>query len=554
MSWPSGSCACSECTVLTHPREAKWLCGCGLQANLLQGLCIVLFLGPDQLLERPYLWSVQSCGQTCDALPSAPKWRCLAEAALKNPVSTPKVTGCIRQESIGALDSIVKCLDFAARRFRRVWAARATSDHASLTGAWKAASSFDSCNRLPVQALHVRPLAHTRHPGQGLMAPASEQEMQKELDKFKGMQEGLQKDYEARMGLIAQQQETELVKQEFDSIEEDAVVYKLVGPVMVKQNVDDAKANVAKRLEYISGELDRSNKIIGEKEKELSDKQKQLIKSVPANHVGHVKTEDKHSIAFLLQGVMKAVQLTAAIFLATIATFFMAGQEAPIDFVSARWIGGPVARSPGPRTACRAEVQESEDLEEEDEAPDVDLDKDPNWLKVKQEMARIWDMRYESEDWLIADDVKGIMDEHLQTIVGRKNYLDMEETFVEVADEEPKPGEISKEDFTEAIYWHRRCRGIPVLPILLLGVALAIATTCFVGGTHSTSTSLRGGSPTARGAVPETLELSSSVTTALEVSTPGWWANIVLLVVPCAILIIIYLQSERQKFEEATQK
>ncbi|CAE7696833.1 unnamed protein product [Symbiodinium sp. CCMP2592] len=93
-----------------------------------------------------------------------------------------------------------------------------------------------------------------------------------------------------------------------------------------------------------------------------------------------------------------------------------------------------------------------------------------------------------------------------------------------------------------------------VLPILLLGVALAIATTCFVGGTHSTSTSLRGGSPTARGAVPETLELSSSVTTALEVSTPGWWANIVLLVVPCAILIIIYLQSERQKFEEATQK
>ncbi|CAE7609798.1 PFDN6 [Symbiodinium pilosum] len=110
------------------------------------------------------------------------------------------------------------------------------------------------------------------------MAPANEQEMQKELDKFKGMQEGLQKDYEARMGLIAQQQETELVKQEFDSIEEDAIVYKLVGPVMVKQNVDDAKANVSKRLEYISGELDRSNKIIAEKEKDLGDKQKQLIK------------------------------------------------------------------------------------------------------------------------------------------------------------------------------------------------------------------------------------------------------------------------------------
>eukprot|EP00434_Breviolum_minutum_P021603 symbB.v1.2.019068.t1/scaffold1542.1/size112718/3 len=97
--------------------------------------------------------------------------------------------------------------------------------------------------------------------------------MQKELEKFKAMQETLQKAYEARMGLIAQQQETELVKEEFDTIEEDAVVYKLVGPVMVKQN-----GNVSKRLEYISGELERSNKIITEKETELGEKQKHLIK------------------------------------------------------------------------------------------------------------------------------------------------------------------------------------------------------------------------------------------------------------------------------------
>eukprot|EP00971_Amphidinium_carterae_P241587 4797157-Amphidinium_carterae.1 len=30
----------------------------------------------------------------------------------------------------------------------------------------------------------------------------------------------------------------------------------------VKQPVDDAKANVSKRLEYITGELDRSNKVM----------------------------------------------------------------------------------------------------------------------------------------------------------------------------------------------------------------------------------------------------------------------------------------------------
>eukprot|EP00435_Cladocopium_sp_Y103_P068540 s115_g31.t1 len=109
----------------------------------------------------------------------------------------------------------------------------------------------------------------------------------------------------------------------------------------------------------------------------------------------------------------------------------------------------PLARAAGvadafvrARTKLRAEDME-EDLEE------VDLDNDPNWPKVKKEMIRIWNIRHESDEWLVADDVKLIMDEHLQSVVGKQNYLDMEETFVEVADEEPRPGEISRESFSE---------------------------------------------------------------------------------------------------------
>merc|ERR1719331_1320764 len=92
------------------------------------------------------------------------------------------------------------------------------------------------------------------------------------------MQEALQKSFDSRMSLVAQQQETQLVKEEFENLEDGAVVYKLVGPVMVKQNVDDAKGNVEKRLEYIVGELDRSNKLIESQEKELQEKQQHLIK------------------------------------------------------------------------------------------------------------------------------------------------------------------------------------------------------------------------------------------------------------------------------------
>eukprot|EP00927_Polykrikos_kofoidii_P079859 TRINITY_DN76695_c0_g1_i1.p1 TRINITY_DN76695_c0_g1~~TRINITY_DN76695_c0_g1_i1.p1 ORF type:complete len:135 (+),score=45.56 TRINITY_DN76695_c0_g1_i1:91-495(+) len=102
--------------------------------------------------------------------------------------------------------------------------------------------------------------------------------LEKELEQFKSLQEQVQKNYESRMGQIAQQQETQLVKEEFDNLEDGAVVYKLVGPVLVKQGIDDAKSNVEKRLDYITGELDRSNKIISTMEADMQAKQQLLIK------------------------------------------------------------------------------------------------------------------------------------------------------------------------------------------------------------------------------------------------------------------------------------
>ena len=43
--------------------------------------------------------------------------------------------------------------------------------------------------------------------------------------------------------------------QELDLLEDDANVYKLIGPVLVKQDLAEANANVRKRIEYISAEL-----------------------------------------------------------------------------------------------------------------------------------------------------------------------------------------------------------------------------------------------------------------------------------------------------------
>lgn len=45
--------------------------------------------------------------------------------------------------------------------------------------------------------------------------------------------------------------------QELKLLDDDATVYKLIGPAMIKQDLVEAKANVGKRLEYITGELKR---------------------------------------------------------------------------------------------------------------------------------------------------------------------------------------------------------------------------------------------------------------------------------------------------------
>lgn len=45
------------------------------------------------------------------------------------------------------------------------------------------------------------------------------------------------------------------ILQELELLNENANVYKLIGPVLVKQDLAEANANVRKRIEYISAEL-----------------------------------------------------------------------------------------------------------------------------------------------------------------------------------------------------------------------------------------------------------------------------------------------------------
>lgn len=68
--------------------------------------------------------------------------------------------------------------------------------------------------------------------------------------------------------------------QELELLEEDAKIYKLIGPVLIQQDPLEATSNVKKRLEFIQGELDRVDSQL----KKLEDKQSKRHGTVRCPH------------------------------------------------------------------------------------------------------------------------------------------------------------------------------------------------------------------------------------------------------------------------------
>nr|CAG4643667.1 EOG090X0MQF [Ilyocryptus agilis] len=68
----------------------------------------------------------------------------------------------------------------------------------------------------------------------------------------------------SRQQLDSQLTENKGVEDELLLLEADTNVFKLIGPVLIKQDLEEARQNVAKRMEYISNELKRLDKTIAD--------------------------------------------------------------------------------------------------------------------------------------------------------------------------------------------------------------------------------------------------------------------------------------------------
>ncbi|CAG5992711.1 prefoldin subunit 6 [Menidia menidia] len=111
------------------------------------------------------------------------------------------------------------------------------------------------------------------------MAEAIQKKLKAEVEKYAQMQKDVSKSMSARQKLETQLTENNIVKEELDMLDSSNMVYKLIGPVLVKQDVDEAKATVAKRLEYINGEIQRYESLLKEMEKK-SEKHREVLSSL----------------------------------------------------------------------------------------------------------------------------------------------------------------------------------------------------------------------------------------------------------------------------------
>ncbi|KAK9936761.1 hypothetical protein M0R45_013587 [Rubus argutus] len=107
-------------------------------------------------------------------------------------------------------------------------------------------------------------------------------ELQRELETktndHSKIQKDISKNHQVRKKYTIQLGENELVLKELDLLSDDANVFKLIGPVLVKQDLAEARANVRKRIEYITAELKRLDATLQDMEEKQNSKKEAIFK------------------------------------------------------------------------------------------------------------------------------------------------------------------------------------------------------------------------------------------------------------------------------------
>ncbi|KAK6840921.1 hypothetical protein PG990_006964 [Apiospora arundinis] len=96
---------------------------------------------------------------------------------------------------------------------------------------------------------------------------------------YQKLQQELQAAVQSRQKLQAQRTENVGVQKEFDRLKEGESIYKLVGPVLLKQDKVEAEGTVKGRLEFIGKEVERTEQQIREIQEKIEKKKTDIIQT-----------------------------------------------------------------------------------------------------------------------------------------------------------------------------------------------------------------------------------------------------------------------------------
>merc|ERR1719209_661924 len=103
-----------------------------------------------------------------------------------------------------------------------------------------------------------------------------QQQFQSSAEKLQSVQKEYSKVLADRQTLDSQLNENKQVKEELDLAPGGAKVFKLIGPALINQDLSEAKTNVEKRIDYISGELKRKDDQLAALDKKQEEDQLHL--------------------------------------------------------------------------------------------------------------------------------------------------------------------------------------------------------------------------------------------------------------------------------------
>jgi prefoldin beta subunit len=117
----------------------------------------------------------------------------------------------------------------------------------------------------------------------GMVLPPKLAELQRQMEnettEIKKIEQEYQKVMLSKRQLGEKKSENEMVMTELSLVDEDdSTIYKLVGPVLAKQDHAEAKSSVKARLDYISKEIDRMDHLEKEFIGNVEDKKKIIMK------------------------------------------------------------------------------------------------------------------------------------------------------------------------------------------------------------------------------------------------------------------------------------